>query len=56
MSRNYKERAIDDAIKKVQSISREEALKLQIKKETERTVFVLTYNPALPSVSSSRGI
>ena len=32
-------------------MSREEALKKVPKKENERPVFVLTYNPALPSVS-----
>ena len=51
LSRDYRPRVIEDAIKKVLQLSREEALKKQPKKETDRTVFVLTYNPALPSVS-----
>ena len=51
LSRGYRSKSIEDSIQKVTALSRKEALKKISKKETERTVFVLTYNPALPSVS-----
>ena len=51
ISRDYRPSCIEDAIKRVLELSREEALKKHPKKQTDRTVFVITYNPALPSVS-----
>ena len=51
LTRDYREKSIQDAINKVLNMSRDEALKEQTKKKTDRTVFVVTYNPALPSVS-----
>ena len=51
ISREYRGKSIDDAIERVKKISRREAIKKVAKKENERPVFVLTYNPALPSVS-----
>ena len=51
ISRNYRRKSIDDAISRVLKISREEALKKVEKKENKRPVFVISYNPALPSVS-----
>ena len=38
---------VEDAIKKVLEMSREEALE----EKNKRTLFVVTYNPALPSIS-----
>ena len=51
LTREYRERSIDEAIQRVLKMNREEALQYKPKKETNRTIFVLTYNPALPSVS-----
>ena len=51
ISREYREKSIDDAISRVMKISRREAIKKVEKQKNERPVFVLTYNPALPSVS-----
>ena len=48
MSREYREKSIDDAISRVLKISRREAIKKVTKMKNERPVFVLTYNPALP--------
>ena len=47
VQRSYRINTIEDAIRKVLLTSREEALKLVKKKKNERTIFVLTYNPAL---------
>ena len=52
MKREYRERSIDDAIKRVLKLSRREALKKVEKRKNERPVFTVTYNPALPSVSN----
>ena len=52
MEREYRERCIDDAIGRVLKISRREALKKVEKRKNERPVFVVTYNPSLPSVSN----
>ena len=51
ISREYRPRCIDDAIQNVLKLSRKEALKKIVKKENKRPVFVISYNPALPSVS-----
>jgi len=51
ISREYREKSIDEAISRVLKISRREAIKKVEKQKNERPVFVLTYNPALPSVS-----
>ena len=51
VSRSYRPKSIDDAMNKVRKIPREEALKKVKRKENERPVFILTYNPALPSLS-----
>ena len=51
LSREYRKNVVEDAIKRVLGISREEALQRVTKKKSDRTVFVLSYNPALPSVS-----
>ena len=50
-TRSYRPRCIDDAINRVLNIPREEALKKVERKENERPVFVITYNPALPSLT-----
>ena len=52
ISREYRERTIDDAISKVLKMDRRETLKKVMKKENDRPVFVMTFNPALPSVTS----
>ena len=51
IGREYRPRTVEDAIKRVLEIPREEALKNHQRKKNERPVFVITYNPALPSVS-----
>ena len=52
ISRNYRAKSIEDAISRVLKISRRGALKKVIKKKNERPVFVISYNPALPSVAN----
>ena len=42
---------MNDAIQRVLDMNREEALKYRPKKENDRTIFVITFNPTLPSVS-----
>ena len=51
LTREYRERSVDEAIQRVLKMNREEALQYKPKKENNRTISVLTYNPALPSVS-----
>ena len=51
ISREYRLKVVEDAIERVLKIPRKDALKKTTKKKTERTVFVISYNPALPSVS-----
>ena len=51
VSRSYRPKSIDDAINKVMKIPREEALKKVERKENERPVFIISYNPALPSLT-----
>ena len=55
-SREYREKSIEDAISRVLNISRKEAIKKVEKRKNQRPVFVLTFNPALPSVSHSKNI
>ena len=43
---------VNEAIQRVLNMDREEALKYRQKEENQRTIFVTTYNPALPSVSN----
>ena len=52
INRNYHNKIIDDAFEKVRKIPRKQALKKVEKKSNERSVFVVTYHPALPSVSN----
>ena len=51
VSRSYRPKSIDDAITRVLKIPREEALKKIERKENERPVFIISYNPALPSLT-----
>ena len=51
ISRSYRARSVEDAIQKIMKIPRETALKKVDRKENERPVFIITYNPALPSVA-----
>ena len=51
ISREYRKNSVEDAISRVLNLSRKESLKKVEKRNNERPVFVLTYNPALPSVS-----
>ena len=53
ITREYREKSVDDAISRVLKISRAEAIKKVEKQKNERPVFILTFNPALPSVSNS---
>ena len=51
LSRDYKPKVIDSAIQKARNIPREEALKRVNKsKSSERPVFVIQYDPRLPSI------
>ena len=51
LSRNYKSKMIDSAINKARSIPRNEALKkVYREKTTSRPVFVMHYDPRLPSI------
>ena len=51
LSREYRKKSIEDSIQRVLNMDRNEALKYKPKQQNDRTIFVLTYNPALPSVS-----
>ena len=53
ITREYREQSVVDAISRVLKISRAEAIKKVEKQKNERPVFILTFNPALPSVSHS---
>ena len=44
-------KSVEDSMKNVLHTPREEALKLVNRTKNERTIFVITYNPDLPSVS-----
>ena len=50
--RGYKITFIEQQIARATSISRSEALQYNGKKTSNRTPFILTYNPSLPSISS----
>ena len=52
LSRGYRTKIIDDAFKRVMTITREEALKKVVAKKTTREVLSVTYHPGLPAVSS----
>ena len=52
LSRSYNIKIIDGAINKAKQIDRQEALKKKEKKKSSRIPFVITYHPALPSVSN----
>ena len=52
LARNYKKNIVNSAIAKAISIPRSEAIKRVIRqKQTNRPVFVVTYDPRLPSIS-----
>ena len=51
LSREYRERTIDDAIEKVLKMDRTETLRKVIKKENDIPFFALNFKPALPSVT-----
>ena len=51
-SRSYNNKIIDGAINKAKQIDRQEALKKKVKKTSSRIPFVITYHPALPSVTN----
>ena len=51
LSRNYRPKIVDAAIAKAKLIPREEAIKKKTKQKEERNVFVVTYHPALPSLT-----
>ena len=53
MERDYKPGLIDAAIEKAKAIPRDEALKkVNTEKQNKRPVFVVTYDPRLPSISN----
>ena len=53
LSRNYKKSIINAAIEKAKSIPRSEAIKKVIRKQDpDRVVFVVQYDPRLPSISN----
>ena len=52
LARDYSNKIIDAAIEKARNIPRSEALKRVVKQaNNDRTVFVVTYDPRLPSIS-----
>ena len=51
ISRGYNAKIIDDALTRVQTIPREEALKKVEKKVSDREVLAVTFHPSLPSIS-----
>ena len=53
LSRNYLPEVINQAIERIQGISRNEALKkVEKKKNSDRIPLVITYHPAMPHISS----
>ena len=52
ISRHYNRNIVNAAIAKAKTVPREIALEKVIKKPNERVIFVLTYNPRLPSISN----
>ena len=52
LDRKYKRKVIEDAFKRVNSVTREEALKKVLKnKTTKRPVFAVTYDPRMPDIN-----
>ena len=52
LERDYRPGCVDAAIKKARNITRTEALKRVVRsKTTHRSVFAITYDPRLPSIS-----
>ena len=52
LARNYKPKLIDAAIQRAKDIPRSEALqKIKISVKSQRTVFAITFDPRLPSIS-----
>ena len=53
LSRDYKPGSVDNAIEKARNIPRQEALKKVVQpKDSKRPVFVISYDPRLPSISA----
>ena len=52
VSRDYRPKSVDAALAKARAIPRSVALEKVVKKKNERPVFVITYDPRLPSVSN----
>jgi len=52
LDRGYNKKILDGAITKALEMDRDEALEKREKKSTDRIPFVITYHPALPSISS----
>jgi hypothetical protein len=51
LSRKYNKNIINSAIKEAKKLDRQEILKRRIKKENDRVILAITFNPKLPSVS-----
>jgi peptide-methionine (R)-S-oxide reductase len=51
LSRRYNKSVINAAIKKALEVDRQEALKKVVKKQNDRVICSLTFNPKLPSIS-----
>ena len=51
MSRDYRQKPIDNAIAKAKAIPRDKALDRVQKKKHDRVVFAITYDPRLPPIS-----
>ena len=52
LSRNYKAKIVEDSFKRVREVQRKDALKRVSKvSDDKQTPLVITYYPALPSVS-----
>ena len=52
LTRKYNKNLINEAIKKAQTLDRSEILKKRHKKQNDRVVLAVTFNPKLPSLSN----
>ena len=52
LARGYNKKILDGAITKALDMNRDEALEKREKKSNDRIPFVITYHPALPSIST----
>ena len=51
ITRKYNKNIINNAIEKAKKLDRDEILQKRTKKENDRVILAITFNPKLPSVS-----